>query len=141
MRRSTHLTLMAIVAIVGAVTFGACNNTTPVTPTTTPAPTTTDTFNGTLNPNGARIFPFTVQAAGTLTATLTTVTPDSTIVVGLDLGTWNGTACQIIIANANAVQGAVVTGSAGGSGTLCVRVYDVGNLTANEDFVVTVVHP
>ena len=141
MRRSTRCSGMAIVAIVGAIVFGACNNTTPVTPTTTPAPTTTDPFTGTLTPNSARIFPFTVQAAGTLTATLTTITPDSTIAVGLDLGTWNGSACQIIIANTNVVQSGFVTGAAGGLGTLCVRIYDVGNLTANEDFVVTVVHP
>ncbi len=138
MRGSTHWTVMAIIAIVGAVAFGACNNTTPTA--STPA-TTTDTFNGTLTPNGAKTFSFNVQTAGTLTATLTTVSPDSTTSIGLALGTWNGAACQIVIANDSAVQGVTVTGSAGGAGSLCVRVFDVGNLTANEDFVVTVIHP
>ncbi len=138
MRRSTHLKVVVIAAALG---FWACNNTTPTTPSTTPAPTTTDTFNGTLNPNGARTFSFATQAAGTLTATLTSISPDSTVSLGIALGTWNGAACQVVLANDAAVQGTILTGSAGGAGSLCVRVYDVGKLTANEDFVVTVVHP
>ncbi len=138
MRGSTRFTVMAVMALVGAVTFAACNNTTPTGAT---APTTTDTYSGTLTPNGARTFSFSTQATGTVAARLTTISPDSTIVVGLALGTWNGSACQVIIANDAATQGTVVTGTTGGAGNLCVRVYDVGNLTANEDFTVTVVHP
>ncbi len=140
MRRSIRLAVMAIVATVGGVAFWACSNNIPTTTTTTPT-ITTDTFNGTLNPNGAQTFSFSVQAAAVLTATLTSISPDSTATLGLAIGTWNGSACQIVIANDKAVQGTVVTGSSGGAGTLCVRVYDVGNLTQNEAFVVTVVHP
>lgn len=141
MRRSIHLRGLAIAAVLALGVWG-CNNTTPTTATTTTTPTT-ETFQGTLNPNGAKVFSFAVAAAGTVTATLTTVSPDSSVAIGLALGTWNAasTACQIIIANDSATQAAVLTGAASGVGTLCVRVYDVGNLTANEDFTVTVVHP
>jgi hypothetical protein len=140
MRRSTRFSVMAAVAIVGAIAFGACSNTVPTTATT---PTmTTDTFSGTLTLNGAQVFTFSVQTAGTLTASLTTVSPDSTAQVGLALGTWNGSACQVIIANDGAVQGVTVTGTVSGAGTLCVRVYDAkGTLPNNEDFTITVVHP
>lgn len=139
MRRPIRLRVMALA--LAALTAGACEDTTPpATPTPTPAPTTTDTFTGTLNMNGAATFSFVVQAAGTVTATLKTVS-DSTIAIGLALGTWNGTACQIVIANDNALQGAIVVGSASGLGNLCARVYDVGKVLEPVTFEITVVHP
>jgi hypothetical protein len=139
MPRSTRSKLLVVAVALG---FWACGSNTTTTPTTPTTPqTTTETFDGTLNPNGAKTFPFTVLAAGTVTATLTTVSPDATVAVGLALGTWNGTACQIVLANDNAIQGAVVIGSASTAGNLCTRVYDVGNLTDVASFVVTVEHP
>lgn len=141
MRRSIHPKLF-VVAI--ALTIWACGDaattTTPTTPTAT-TPTTTETFEGDLNPNGAKTFPFTTQAAGTVTATLTSLSPDSTLTIGMSLGTWNGSACQIVLANDNAIQGAVITGTVSSTGSLCVRVYDVGKLVEPIAFVVTVVHP
>ena len=140
MRRSTHLKLL-LVAVAVALTFWACNNSTPATPTT-PAATISETFQGTLNPNGARTFSFTTQAAGSVTTTLTSITPDSTVAVGMALGTWNGSACQIVLANDNAIQGTVLTGTLSAAGSLCTRVYDAaGSLTAPTSFIVTVVHP
>jgi len=140
MPRSICLKLLVVVVALG---FWGCNsNTTPTTPTTTPTPTmTTDTFQGTLNPNGAKTFSFALAAAGAVTATLTTVSPDSTLAIGVALGTWDGAACTIAKADDNAAQGAILTVVASGVGSVCVRVYDVGNLTADESFVVTVVHP
>jgi hypothetical protein len=136
MPRSTLSKLLVVAVALG---FWACaNNSTTTSPT---SPATTETFEGTLNPNGAKTFPFTVLAAGTVTATLTTVSPDASVAIGLALGTWNGAACQIVLANDSATQGTVVTGSASAAGNLCTRVYDVGNLTDVASFVVTVVHP
>jgi hypothetical protein len=140
MPRSTRSKLLVVALALG---FWACGNksttTSPTSPTT--PTTTTETFEGTLNPNGAKTFPFTIQAAGTVTATLTTVSPDASVAIGLALGTWNGTACQIVLANDSATQGAVVIGSVSTAGSLCTRVYDVGNLTDVASFVVTVEHP
>ena len=47
-------------------------------------------FTGTLNINGGASYPFTAQAAGLITATLTTLGADNTTTssVGLSLGTW-----------------------------------------------------
>lgn len=138
MPRSTRLKLLVVALAVG---FVACNNNTPTTPSTSSPATTTDTFTGDLTVNGAKTFTFTTQAAGTVTATLTTVSPDSTVAIGVALGTWNGTACQLVVANDNAVQGAVVIAQGSSNGTLCARVFDVGNLTATESFTLSVLHP
>ena len=60
------------------------------------APTVTETFTGTLTVNGATTHPFPIDAivGGTVTATLKTIAPDGDSVVGLSLGTWNGSTCQ-----------------------------------------------
>ena len=78
-----------------------------------------------------------------MTATLTTLGPDNTLVMGMALGTWNGTTCQIVLANDTATQGTIITGGVSSFGSLCVRAYDVGNITAAQPFTyeITVVHP
>ena len=132
-----------------ALTTGlaGCNNdnaTTPTTPTTTTTttPTVTETFNGTLNMNGAVTFPFTATAAGSVTVTLTSVAPDATLAIGLSLGTWTGSACQIVIANDAAAQTAAVTGTVSSAASLCARVYDTGKVpTTPVTFGVSIVHP
>ena len=142
MRRSLVYGLLAL----ACVAFGAsaCEDTVPATPTTPTNPTlTTETFSGQLTVNGAQTFSFSVAVAGALTATLKTVSPDITVAVGLALGTFNGTSCAIVsgLFNDNALQGAVITGLAGGAGTLCVRVSDVGKLVDSLSFEIVVVHP
>ena len=126
-------------AVLVALATGACggqNLTAPTTPA--PAPQT-EVFTGSLNINGAITHPFTSQAGGTITATLTTVDPDGTI--GMSLGTWNGVACQITIANDLAVVNTTVTGTASSVGNFCVRLYDVGKVTSTTSYQVSVVHP
>jgi len=139
MRRSIHRSVLAVV--VAALTAGACGDKgteTPTTPTEV-VETVTETFSGTLTPNGARTFPFSALA-GSVTAVLTTLGSDSTLAVGLSLGTWSGSVCQIVLANDNALQGSFVVGEASSVSSLCVRVYDVGDLVEPLDFVVTVTH-
>jgi hypothetical protein len=118
-----------------------CGSDTPTTPITPTLPPTTEQFSGDLSRNGATTHSFTVTGTGTVTSTLNTVAPDSTISIGMALGTWNGTACQVIIANDRAVQGITVTGATTGVGALCVRIYDIGQLTTTVSYTVTVVHP
>ncbi|MGE5359946.1 MAG: hypothetical protein ACM3NQ_13095 [Bacteroidales bacterium] len=123
-----------------AASFWSCNNSIPTIPTN-PADKT-ETFTGTLTPNGAQTFTFIAVLAGNVTATLTAVSPDVTTQIGLSLGTWNGSSCQEIITKVDAVQGNSVIGTAKASSNLCVRVYDAGaKLTAPESFTVRVQHP
>ena len=120
---------------------GACDSgdgpTNPSDPT--PGPLVTETFAGTLTVNGGQTFNFPAGGAGEVVATLTATTPDNAV-MGIALGTWTGV-CQIVLANDNASRGNGVTAVASSFGHLCVRVYDVGQLTSSSTFTVTVIHP
>ena len=127
--------------LAGAVSVSACNNSTTNIPTQPSQPNyVTDSFDGSINRNGAATHPFSVSSAGVITATIQTVS-DSSKRIGLSLGTWNGTACAIIIANDQAAEGTTVTGQATAFGTLCVRVYDVGNVVDPLAYTLRVIHP
>ena len=51
------------------------------------------------------------------------------------------TACQVVIANDDALQGAIVTGTVTSPPALCVRIYDIGKVTAPVNYTITVVRP
>jgi hypothetical protein len=140
MLRSTFLPLLLLVPLLGAG-CGDDDITTPTMPSETPPANVTDTFTGSINRNGAATHLFVALRAGSVQATLTTVSPDPAVVLGLSLGTWNGSACAIVLANDRAAQGASILGSATATGNLCVRIYDVGNVTDTVSYEVTVVHP
>jgi hypothetical protein len=102
-----------------------------------------ETFTGSLGLNGATSHPFQITSAagGDVTAVLRVVTPDDTSVVGFSLGTWNGTACQAVLSNDRATVSASLVGRATSTGSLCVRIYDIGALTAPQDYQIDVNHP
>lgn len=140
MRRS----FLGVCVVLALAAFGSagCDDEadTPTTPTT-PPPTVTDSFSGALSKNGAQVFSFAVTTTGQVTATLAELS-SSAVPISLALGNWNGTTCQIVLANDNAVQGTFVTGTMSAAGNLCLRVSDgSGNLEAAVTFKVDVVHP
>jgi hypothetical protein len=140
-----------VLPLCATLVLTACGDDTPTAPTA-PTPTAvTETFSDTLNINGARTHLFNVTQTGGVTATLTAVSGDGTV-VGLGIGTWNGTfdkndpatslntgACAITIARDSALQGATASGNAS-VGNFCARVYDVGKLTGSVDYTITVTH-
>lgn len=143
MRRRLTLSTRVLLAVALAAGAAACDDpgpTAPPPPTQT-AENVTSTYSGTLARNGAITFPFSVSAAGTATAVLNAVGPDNTVAVGLTMGTWNGVQCAAVISNDNATEFAQIVGSAGSSGTLCLRIYDVGRLSAPITFTVAITHP
>jgi hypothetical protein len=127
--------------VLTAVAAAGCDSTATVTTPTTPGVSTTESFSGSISVNGAVTYQFTSSSRGTVTATLTTVGPDTTLIIGVSLGTWNGTSCQVLLANDAAAQGATVLGTVSGVGNLCLRVYDVGKLTGTATYTVDVTHP
>lgn len=140
-RFSLFLAAMAVVA-------AGCDTQDPfATPTQPFTPVSaTETFSGTMNRNGAVTYPFGTSASGFVTATLSVLgadsgSPDSTVTLGVALGTWNGATCQIVIANDRAVQGTVVTGQASAAGSLCLRTYDIGALVGTAAYEVQINHP
>jgi hypothetical protein len=143
MRRLTSGLLLLGVMAMGAA--GCDNGSTvaaPTTPTTPTTPAVTETFSGTLTTNGANTFPFTATAGGTVTLTLTSLAPDATLAIGLSLGTWTGSACQIVLANDAAAQTAAISGTVTSAASLCARIYDPATkVTTPLTFTVTIVHP
>lgn len=135
--------MRSLVALIVVAAVAACDDPGPTTPTTstTAATTFTETFSGTLSRNGAVTFPFTATAQGTATATLAAVSPDNTVPLGFAMGTWNGTSCQSVISNDNAVEFTQIIGTVGSAGSLCLRVYDIGRVASTTRFTLTVVHP
>ena len=139
MRRSICGALLMCSLLAG--TAGCGDEDTPTEPTEPERPTFTETFEQTLTVNGARTHPFAANGSGEIRATLSVLGPASDGRIGLSLGTFNTTgACQVVIANDNATQGTIVVGNAGAAGTFCVRVYDVGQLSAPATYTVTVIH-
>ena len=124
--------------VVFALTAAACGSST--APTTTPAATTiTDTYSGEIKPNNGQTWSFVTSQSGVITATITALAPDSTLVVGLALGTWNGTSCQVVLVNDKATLNSSLFGQASSSGNLCVRV-SVGDVVESVTYEVQVTH-
>jgi hypothetical protein len=135
------LILRALIASL-AVTVAACSGLIDELPTTPDPVITTETFTGTLTVNGGQTHQFFTSATGAVTATLTSLgeTPPET--VGFSMGTMAGSTCSIVLANDQAVVTSVLTGTVSTlQGALCVRMYDVGKLTAPVDYTFTVSHP
>ena len=133
----------ALAALMLVAASTACDDpgpTTPTDPAADPA-TFTETFSGSLNKNGALTFPFRAGAQGTATATLASILPDNTVPLGFAMGTWNGTGCQAVISNDNALEFTQIVGTVGSAGDLCLRVYDIGRIGTTAKFTITVVHP
>ncbi len=131
------------VLLLPLVLFASCKEAeTPTSPTpTTPVTITEPAFTGTLARNGAQTYAF-VANTGTITATLTSLTPEGSV-VGLALGEWNNTTelCQLRLTSDGAAQGKLLVGSAQTSALYCVRVYDAsGQLTEPVTFDISVVH-
>ena len=132
--------LTRILPLMLVAAAAACDGDDDPTVLPTPLPPVQESFSGTLTINGAVTHTFPTDG-GTVTATLTELLPDPIVAVGLTLGVWNGTACQAVISDDDAIQGAVVVGAATASGVLCVRIHDVGRLTEPATYTLQVSHP
>jgi hypothetical protein len=130
--------------VVAAIVFGACDSgEIPTDPT--PAPTVTETFSGTLTPNGAAIHQFSVSSVkgGGVTATITTLSPE-TATIGFSLGTWNTVFCTTTMDNPSAGPAFSLSARTLTPASLCLRVYDaIGTVPADTGvtYTVEVVHP
>ena len=139
MRRVT-LTCTMLLSVMAA---GCGDDNTPTLPTNPTPVTVTETFTGTLAVNGGTSHPFPIASVigGDVLATLKSIAPDGGSVLGFQLGTWNGATCQAIISNDRATVPTSILGRATATGMLCARVYDIGALSAPQDYEIEVTHP
>ena len=129
-----HSFVPALLIIALAAVLGACTN---------PAGangTTTDTFSGTVTSTGFDSHSFTVSSSGDVVATLTALSPQTTITVGFGLGQPSSTGCSLYSYSESARIGTVLSGTIA-AGTYCVTVYDVGNIQGSDTYTLTVLHP
>ncbi|MFA5909423.1 MAG: hypothetical protein WC815_11645 [Vicinamibacterales bacterium] len=130
-----------VVLVLPLMFAGACSGDIADIPTTPDPVTVTETFSGTVNINGAATHTFYTSATGSVTATLTSLGETPPDLIGLSMGTLSGSTCTIVLANDRAVVTSVITGTVTTlSGSLCVRIYDVGSLTASVPYEIKVEH-
>ena len=140
MRRVLPAVLLLALVVAGCDNSDGGSTTAP----TVAAPTTTETFTGTLVPQSLNSHNFTMSQSGTVAITLTAVGPPATITVGLGVGIPNGTMCSLSLGAGSTVgaQASTTPQIAGTSiaGGLCVAIYDIGNLLNSVDYSITVIH-
>jgi hypothetical protein len=134
-----HFVTLLCPLAVAATFIGCSSNNTPQAPTQPTPVTITQSFSDTLNVNGARTHSFTVDRAGAVSAQIKTLS-DQAATLGMSLGTYNGSACTIIISKTDAVLNSAVTGTAQSTGQFCVWLNDVGKLTGTLDYTIDVTH-
>jgi hypothetical protein len=142
-RRFIDVLVLGALAAAATVTLAGCSSDT--TSVTTPSVTTsTETFSGSLTQSSTVIHAFSVTTKGSVTVSLTAVSPLSTMALGVSLGSWSGTTCSSTLAeNKDARSGATALTGTAASGDYCVRVYDSGNVPSDWTvaYTVDVVHP
>ena len=137
----------AILVAVAVLSMGACSNDTLSSLTTPTNPTIfTDTFTGTLSTNGSFTHSFTTANLGAVTVTIVSLSPNSSQIVGLSLGVFNGSACSTSpqtggSSSDTATSGSSITLNASAAGSLCVRLYDVGFISTPVIYTLQVTHP
>jgi hypothetical protein len=136
---------IALGAFVVALAAAGCSNS-PTSPTTTPATSTTsptkETFSSQLSAGGRATRSFNVPSVGNVLVTLTSTTP-SGVRVGLGVGIPNatGAGCNMSISVVTTEGASPQITIRADSGAYCVQVYDVGEVTGQMPFSLSVEHP
>lgn len=109
----------------------------------TPISPVTETFVSRITMGGGASRAFVVPQAGTVSVTLTDVGPPAGVVVGLGLGIprSDNVSCNLSQAVLTAGSPSAQLTATVEAGTYCARIYDVGNLTGDVSFSITIVHP
>ena len=138
--RAFILRALVLLAAIGAA---GCEGEIVNIPTTPDPVTVTDTFTGRLTVNGAQTHNVFTGATGLVSATITSLGETAPAKVGFSMGTLSSVGtCTVIVHNDNAVVTTALTGTVANlNGTLCVRIFDVGVMSAPVDYTFTVSHP
>jgi hypothetical protein len=141
--------LIGAVALAAAVIGAGCSNSSTTAPaTTTPTSPVTETFTSVVAPFGAATHQFTTSKTGTITATLTSAGPPSTITLAIGIGV---PVPASTVSPGSCTPTNIVQTSPGSSpqltvaadqGDYCLVVVDIGNAPrTGAGFFVTIVYP
>ena len=135
------------IAIAASTAFAAaCGGGNSSSNVTAPTGTvTTETFNGTVQPGGSDSHNFTVAVAGSVSITLVSTAPQTTLTMGLGVGTPSATGTCSFLSGGTTLTPAGSTAQLTGTlnpGTYCVAVVDQGNIAPGVTltYTVTVAH-
>jgi hypothetical protein len=141
----TATTAVFFLCVIGVLTVACGSDNNPSTPTTPILPSS-EVFTGTLAVKGSSFYSFTVAVSGNVSITLASLVPKApgpavSAVMGLGVGTPDGTDCAITnsVTTAPGLTAQLVNSLT--PATYCTKIYDLGELTAPVDFAVRIVHP
>lgn len=136
-------TLLFATALAALLATGCSNDDNTTTPTTpTPTSPTTSTFTTTLTPSGAVSRLFTATTAGAVSVTLTSAGPaNPRLGLGIGVPAPGVARCSLSTAITTVPGGAPQIQASVDPGNYCVVVYDIGALTDEITFDLTLVYP
>ena len=136
-----HTTVLATALLMTLASAG-CNE--PVTPTSPTTPTTSpvvDTFASQLPPLGTATRAFSMRETGTVSVTLTNVSPASIVGVGVGIPRADGFGCNLAHSVETGAGSSPHIETTADKGSYCVKVYDPGRLPGPVSFSVTIQRP
>jgi hypothetical protein len=106
-----------------------------------PSKNVTETFPGTLQPQGGQRFTMSINNTGEFSVKITALSPNPTSVVGTEFDF--GANCEALVQrnNFSTLNTVVLNGPILQKGPYCVVIYDIGVLTTAQNFTITVSHP
>jgi hypothetical protein len=121
----------ALLFVAVALAVAGCGDPAPSTPTSIPdAVLSTDKFAGSLTTGGEQ-YHLLQARAGQVTMTLKGVGPDAALKIGMEIGVFSTISCTAVMQNPSATIGNQLVGLTTSLTTLCVRVFDPGNIVAD----------
>jgi len=132
------------IALAASTAFAAaCGGSDSTSNVTAPTGTvTTETFNGTVQVGGTSVNNFNVTVAGSVSVTLVSTAPQTTLTMGLGIGNPSSTGTCSYLSGGTTTTTAMSAAQLSGTlsaGSYCVAVVDVGN-AGPITYTVTVAH-
>jgi hypothetical protein len=103
--------------------------------------TSTDSFPSLVYPQGVNTHYFGVNRSGTLSVTLSGVSPPVPLGLAIGISGSSSPQCNVYSSQAADAGGTLDMSAAIDKGIYCVKVYDVGQIADRVRFTLTVVHP
>ena len=100
-----------------------------------------ETFNGTLDVGGFKVFPVNIGNTGEFSVKITALSPTVTAVVGTRWG--QGSNCEFPLQqnNLSTLNSSALVGAIFQKGAYCVAIFDSIGLTVAQNFTLVVSHP